>query len=115
MDAIKRCHVQVHEMGAPRINSTVKLEAPKGVTRRAHLLRLLPWTACTPVLQEQKPVQTSPRTTSLGLRLAPCISALASCVALPPASLQSCTLLVAQRAFAVIQRCPNVEAQLAGD
>jgi uncharacterized protein (TIGR00106 family) len=25
MDAIKRCHVQVHEMGAPRINSTVKL------------------------------------------------------------------------------------------
>ncbi len=25
MDAIKRCHVRVHEMGAPRINSTVKL------------------------------------------------------------------------------------------
>ena len=23
MDAIKRCHVQVHEMGAPRINSTI--------------------------------------------------------------------------------------------
>lgn len=25
MDAIKRCHVRVHEMGAPRINSTIKL------------------------------------------------------------------------------------------
>jgi len=25
MDAIKRCHVRVHEMGAIRINSTIKL------------------------------------------------------------------------------------------
>lgn len=25
MDAIKRCHVRVHEMGAPRISSTIKL------------------------------------------------------------------------------------------
>lgn len=25
MDAIKRCHVRVHEMGAPRINTTLKL------------------------------------------------------------------------------------------
>ena len=25
MDAIKRCHVQVHDMGAPRITSTIKL------------------------------------------------------------------------------------------
>jgi hypothetical protein len=56
MDAIKRCHVQVHEMGAPRINSTVKLEAPKGVTRRAHLPRLLPWMACMPVLHRDKDV-----------------------------------------------------------
>ena len=25
MDAIKRCHLRIHEMGAPRITSTVKL------------------------------------------------------------------------------------------
>lgn len=25
MEAIKRCHVRVHEMGAPRINTTLKL------------------------------------------------------------------------------------------
>lgn len=25
MDAIKRCHARVHEMGAPRINTTLKL------------------------------------------------------------------------------------------
>jgi uncharacterized protein (TIGR00106 family) len=25
MDAIKRCHVRIHEMGAPRISSTIKL------------------------------------------------------------------------------------------
>lgn len=25
MDAVKRCHVRVHEMGAPRINTTLKL------------------------------------------------------------------------------------------
>lgn len=25
MDAIKRCHVRVHEMGAPRINTTLKI------------------------------------------------------------------------------------------
>ena len=25
MDAIKRCHVQIHDMGAPRINTTIKL------------------------------------------------------------------------------------------
>jgi len=25
MDAIKRCHVRIHEMGAPRITSTIKL------------------------------------------------------------------------------------------
>jgi uncharacterized protein YqgV (UPF0045/DUF77 family) len=25
MEAIKRCHVRVHEMGAPRINTTIKL------------------------------------------------------------------------------------------
>lgn len=25
MEAVKRCHVRVHEMGAPRINTTLKL------------------------------------------------------------------------------------------
>jgi uncharacterized protein (TIGR00106 family) len=25
MDAIKRCHMRVHEMGAPRINTTLKI------------------------------------------------------------------------------------------
>lgn len=25
MDAVKRCHIRVHEMGAPRINSTIKI------------------------------------------------------------------------------------------
>lgn len=25
MDAVKRCHVRVHEMGAPRINTTLKM------------------------------------------------------------------------------------------
>ncbi len=25
MDAIKRCHVRIHEMGAPRITTTIKL------------------------------------------------------------------------------------------
>ncbi len=25
MEAIKRCHVRIHEMGAPRINTTLKL------------------------------------------------------------------------------------------
>jgi hypothetical protein len=38
-------------------------------------------------------LQTSPRTTSLGLRLALC----------------SCTLQVSQRAFAIIQRSPSIE------
>jgi hypothetical protein len=52
-------------------------------------------------------LQTSTRTTSLALWLAPYSSALASCVALPPASLQSCTLQVTQRAFTIIQGCPR--------
>ena len=25
MDAVKRCHVRVHEMGAPRINTTLRI------------------------------------------------------------------------------------------
>lgn len=25
MDAVKRCHVKVHDMGAPRVTSTIKL------------------------------------------------------------------------------------------
>lgn len=36
MDAIKRCHVRVHEMGAPRVTTTLKLGSRTDIEQSMH-------------------------------------------------------------------------------